>query len=226
MKTFATKFPLLALALVLSSLVAGCDDDDDKAPGPFSYRSDGPEKYARVDRMGQPATGTALLSRVPGTAPANQGGNQRDAFNRGNPDTDAANFATPMLASLRRIHVQLEEQLRSFGLDTCSTGTGSATNIDACTAQAAPVILPDVVTIAVGAGTSASTDGWPNGRGFDDPVVDRLLAAALLDLANPAQNINTLAGLPLNPPGNDGNAGDSSPTSFPYLRPMHVGPGL
>lgn len=222
----------LSLVVLTAAMASGCSDDNDRAPdpvnpeptaGPFSFRSNPPSAYVRIDRMGQPATGTALLSRAPGSAPAdptnplNGNNNQRDAFNRGNPDRDDADFLPLMAATLLTIHVELAPVLRDLGLTTCSTGEGPATEIAQCAAQAAPVVSPDVMTLDL-----SQPDGWPNGRGFDDNVINRLLSAALLDLR--VHPITLLESLPLNPPTNDADPEDTgSPPDFPYIRPRHPG---
>lgn len=184
------------------------------APGPYQFRIEPAERFVRVDRMGQPAVGTALLSRAPGSRP--EGDNQRDALNRGDPADDVS-FIPEMLATLRTLLQQLGPALREAGLTPCSSGEGSAINLDQCVSQVAPVIVPDVVSYNLEAPV-----GWPNGRAFDDPVVDRLLALALLDLR--VHGIDLLFSLPLNPPGNEGDRGDRSPTQFPYLRPAFPPP--
>ena len=85
-------------------------------------------------------------------------------------------------------------------------------DISTCVAQAAPVILPDVITYDLGA-----APGWPNGRGFDDPVVDRLLSAALLRISGPSppHTLNTLVGV-INPVRDE--TGTVSPVTFPHMR--------
>ena len=210
--------------------------------------------YVRVDRTGAPAVGTALLSKAttvtitgvgggilnPATA-ANNFNDQRDQFNRGDPANDFADFAATIVAgpqgnSLQNIHFKLNAEMRALGLTPCSTvpSGGAATkadvNVDVCVAQAAPVILPDVITYDFSA-----PEGFPNGRTFDDPVADRLLAAALLRITpvggSPAPHtINALVGVldPWNGPvgaacpspcrftGDE--TGTPSPTTFPFLR--------
>jgi hypothetical protein len=71
------------------------------------------------------------------------------------------------------------------------------------------VVLPDVITYDPNVPV-----GWPNGRHFDDPVVDRLLAASLLKLAG-SQTINTLVGV-IDPTIDE--TGTKSPATFPHLR--------
>lgn len=212
-----------ALTLALATMgLAACNDGggttvqvitplvvDPVDAGPFVFRTEAVSRYSRVDRMGQPATATVLIDSAtpapaaPGNA-ANPNGNLRDAFNRANPQDDAAQFGGGFVERLRLIHFKLAPNLRSFGLTPCSSQSGTdpnvtGTNIDICLAQAAGVVLPDVISLNL-----AQPDGWPNGRHFDDPVVDRLVAAALLNIsqppASPPHNLNTLAGLPLNPP--------------------------
>lgn len=212
--------------------------------------------YTRVDRTGAPAVGTALLSRVetvtiigvsggilnPGI-PTNRFNDQRDQLNRGDPANDARDFAGTFVAgpqpnSLKNIHFKIGGELRALGLTPCSTvpAAGAATNadvnVDVCVAQAAPVIIPDVITYDF-----AAPEGFPNGRTFDDPVVDRILAAALLNLtptggAPAPHGLNALlgvidtwngpAGAPCPTPcrftGDE--TGVFSPLTFPYLRPL------
>lgn len=221
---------MCALMVVGSFGLAGCDDDDNDGgggqaatpPGPFEFRSEPAAMYIRIDRMGQPATGTALLSRAPGSAPTNPKSNmfnnfnnQRDVFNRDDPADDDANFLPLAAATLMVVHVELAPAVRALGLTTCSTGEGAMTEIGQCATQAAPVISPDVITLDL-----SMPDGWPNGRRYDDNVINRLLTAALLDLR--VHPITTLEGVPLNPRTNDADPTDtSSPPAFPYIRPAH-----
>lgn len=224
---------------VVAALVAlgGCSGGSsyDDAPK-FAFNAATKDRYVRVDRTGEPALATALLSRDTAISPAGPNGellnpgntangfnDQRDALNRGDPANDARDFAGlltvgPQSNSLRNIHFKLGPTLRALGLTPCSTETvtppGSNANVDIsnCVAQAAPVILPDVITYNM-----AAPAGWPNGRGFDDPVVDRLLAAALLKISgtSPPHNINTLVGV-INPVRDE--TGLASPATFPHMR--------
>ena len=208
--------------------------------------------YLRVDRTGAPAVATALLSKAttititgvgggilnPAQA-ANNFNDQRDQLNRGDPVNDARDFAAVLVAgpqsnSLKNIHFKIANELRALGLTPCSTTPGAATaadeNVDACVAQAAPVIIPDVIVYDF-----QVPAGFPNGRHLDDPVADRLLAAALLRIspisgAPAPHNINTLVGVldtwngpvgggctaPCQFTGDETNT--VSPTTFPFLR--------
>ena len=227
--------PCALFVLAIASL-GGCSSKDDNS-NPFAFRSDAPDRYVRVDRTGQPAIATALLSRDPAIQPvsptgallnpanaANPFNDQRDALNRGDPVNDGRDFAGlmtvgPQANSLRNIHYEVGPQLRALGLTPCSTETATPptsnaqVDISVCVAQAAPAILPDVITFDF-----AAAAGWPNGRGFDDPVVDRLLAAALLRISGTGapHNLNTLVGV-INPTGDE--AGTPLPAAFPHLRP-------
>lgn len=210
---------LVAAGALITACSSGGDDGPSEPPtmldgGVFNVRIEPQQRFVRVDRMGQPAVGTALLSREPGSRPG--GDNQRDALNRADPKDDVT-FIPEMLATLTTLLQQLGPVLQAAGVTPCSTGAGSQIVINKCVSQVAPVIVPDVVTMDLDAPT-----GWPNGRGFDDPVVDRLLAFALLDLE--VHGADFLFALPLNPPGNEGNRNDRSPTEFPYLRPAFPEP--
>ena len=59
-------------------------------------------------------------------------------------------------------------------------------------------IIPDTLKIDLTRATR-----FPNGRHPSDPVVDILLATLLLDMNVTGQGPNTLANVPLDPPGND-----------------------
>ena len=250
-----------------AALLAGCgggSGDSNAPPAPttaalyaFDETSASSTLFVRVDRTGAPAVGTALLSRAttftittaggavlnPGNA-ANGFNVQRDQLNRGDPANDFRDFAATYVAgpqsnSLRNIHFRLARELRTLGLTPCSTEpdggatTNAQVNVDACVGQAAPVIIPDVITFDF-----AAPAGFPNGRSFDDPVADRILAAALLRLTPVGGGaaphhidsllgvINTWngpAGTPCPAPcrftGDETNT--FSPATFPFLRPSY-----
>lgn len=225
----------LFAVLGTSFILGGCSNSDDALK--FEFNTAAKERYVRVDRTGQPAIATALLSRDtaiqpigptgsllnPGNA-TNTFNDQRDSLNRGDPINDARDFAGmltvgPQSNSLRNIHYEVGPALRALGLTPCSTETvtpptsNAQVDISTCVAQAAPVILPDVITYNLNAPA-----GWPNGRGYDDPVVDRLLAAALLRISGtaPPHTLNTLVGV-INPVRDE--AGTALPATFPHLRP-------
>jgi hypothetical protein len=236
MKTTGLATRLAALLAVAAALAACSSSNHPSNDGGFAFKTDSPDRYVRVDRTGQPAIATALLSRDPAILPqgptglplnpgnaANGFNNQRDALNRGDPVNDARDFAGlltvgPQPNSLRNIHYKVGPALRALGLTPCSVETvtppaGPAdVDISACIAQVAPVVLPDVITY-----DPAAAQGWPNGRGFDDPVVDRLLAAALLRIsgAGAPHTLFTLVGV-LNPARDE--SGTVLPPAFPHLR--------
>ena len=230
----------VGVATLVAAGLAGCGSDS--PPIFFAFSNATKDRYVRVDRTGQPAIATALLSRDPAITPlspsgallnpgnaANPFNDQRDALNRGDPINDARDFAGlftvgPQSNSLRNIHFEVRPQLAALGLTPCSTQlvtppvTNADIDISACVAVVAPVVLPDVMTYNLNA-----APGWPNGRGFDDPVVDRLLAAALLRIsgAAPPHTINTLVGV-INPTRDE--TGTPLPAAFPFLRPAHPFP--
>ena len=246
-------------ALLLLGACGGSDGNQAQVKPPASVfqfdatPSDSP-LFTRVDRTGAPAIGTALLSRseavvITGVGggilnpaiPSNKFNDQRDQLNRGDPVNDARDFAGVFVAgpqpnSLKNIHFKIAGELRSLGLTPCSTvpaggaATNADVNVDACVAQAGPVILPDVIVYDFSA-----PEGFPNGRTYDDPVVDRILTAALLRISptggTPAPHgLDALTGV-LNPWNGPAGAacpapcrftgdetGTFSPSTFPYLR--------
>ena len=270
MKTTLLKVSLLSLAIaaVLSGCLGdGGGTTTTTDPFVFSTASADSGRFVRIDRTGQPAIATALFSRAcptdPGApvAPCTSGttivdaggmpinpGNQfnvfndqRDQFNRGEPNNDVRDFAGPgttgpQANSLQNIHFETRPFLVALGLTPCSTeivsppATRADIDISVCVAQVqtAP-IFPDVMAFDANVGVAA---GWPNGRHFDDPVVDRILAAALLRISGvaPPHTINSLVGVinTWNGPSGAGCVapcaftGDEtltvSPATFPYLR--------
>jgi len=57
------------------------------------------------------------------------------------------------------------------------------------------LVVPDTITIH-----PDRPIGFPNGRLLSDPVVDLTLAAILIDINRPGQNVASIAALPLNAP--------------------------
>lgn len=218
----------LTLSFVFVLGLSACGDDVTRVtevtgggsgdPAAFNFRSNAPSEYvdmrtvmimgapvmqnfAKLDRMGGPATTTVLLS--PGPA----GGQRRQQANRTNP-VDDAQYAAEYISTLRVIHSELATPLTSLGLTPCArpgpSGGVSDYDVGDCVTQAvssnlnSPVI-PDVLIL-----DTRQPSVYPNGRGVDDPVVDLLLATALLDLTNAtclggACTQTTFSGLPLNP---------------------------
>ncbi|MBL8554550.1 MAG: hypothetical protein JNL41_09755 [Phenylobacterium sp.] len=260
-----TKLASTLVALAGAGLLSACNGGSDDAPtttrpaaSPYAFEEAAANSalYVRVDRTGAPAVATALLSRgnltITGVGggvlnPANAANtfnDQRDQLNRGDPANDARDFAATFVAgpqsnSLKNIHFKLNAELRALGLTPCSTipaggaATNADVNVDTCVAQAAPAIIPDVIVF-----DANRPDGFPNGRTYDDPVADRILAAALLRLvpngAAPApHHIDSLlgvidtwngpAGQPCASPcrftGDETNT--FSPATFPFLRPAY-----
>lgn len=203
------------LALVAAALLGGCHDDDaapaaavlpdtvqDRGADPFLFRADPYEAYVRVDRMGVAAVATLVL-------PA---GTTRDRFNFGEPGDDG-DYSGQIVTRLNKIHFELDDDLLASGLTPCA--------IDVCIRQAVPGIVPDVIHLA-----PAQPDAFPNGRTLADPVVDRLVAIALLDLTAPGDcngascTVSTFEDLPLNPPANE----LALLPDFPYFALPHPPP--
>ena len=160
----------------------------------FDFRTDAPDKYARVDRMGMPAVATALIT-------------SKDSYNAANPSDDAAlTFASELIGGLAGLHQALDDDLSGLGLTPCTVvGDGSGT----CVTQGAPLIIPDTLKI-----DTSSPAGFPNGRRLTDPAVDVTLSVILLDLT--VHDATTFVGV-LNPPAND----VPFQPAFPYLAPPH-----
>jgi len=152
--------------------------------GEFVFSTLADDRYVRIDRMGQPALASALLSRSPADAVADGAGaavnpdaanplnnfvNQRDAFNRGDPINDARDFAFmltqgPQINSLANFHFKLGRQLRELQFTPCSRETATPPtgiaqiDLTTCLAQIGSSILPDVMTFDPNVAAS-----WPNG---------------------------------------------------------------
>lgn len=227
--------PLLLLPMLLSGLLLACEGDvgppgpagsSGLSPDQFDFRSDHISTYVKVDRMGGPATTTALLR--PGAA----GGSTRQAANLTEPANDAQ-YAGEYVNTLKTLHYELGPALASLALTPCGVAgvDPASTNVDKCVTQATSVppagqpghrVIPDVLRL-----DTSLASGFPNGRDLDDQVVDILLAVALLDLTDPAATCfggpctaRTLANLPLNP-------GASNPpplTQFPYFNNQVLAP--
>lgn len=146
---------------------------------------------SQVDRVGMPAVATALIT-------------DKDTYNAASPHDDAASMFVPQITTnLDSIHTKLNDDITAAGLRPTNTA-GSLSN-------AAAAIVPDTLKI-----NTAVAANFPNGRRLADPVIDRTLSLILLVQSatpTPAQDINTLANLPLNPPAND----KAFSSTFPYL---------
>ena len=90
-------------------------------------------------------------------------------------------------------------------------------NVTACLNQTvvpgrtlANLVVPDTLRLDL-----AAAPGFPNGRLYQDPVIDVTLAVIFLDLR--VHSVTTFASLPLNPSGND----RPFATTFPFLPAPH-----
>lgn len=177
--------------------------------GGWTFRTDDPTDYTRVDRMGMPAVSTALVSA-----------DTKNAYNDGDPSDDAAlTFAGDLIANLEAIHTALDDDLVGATLVPCSMATDpGASPLPFCLSQpvtgtaggpaVASLVVPDTITI-----DTNGTAGFPNGRLLTDPVIDVTLSVILLDLTAATQDATTLVGT--NPVANDVEFSDT----FPYLAP-------
>jgi hypothetical protein len=182
----------------------GADGADGADFTDFDFRTDDPGDYTRVDRLGMPAVGTAVIA-------------SKDLYNDGDPVDDAANFAGEIIASLDFLHTALDADIEALNFEPCSidikTGTGT------CVDAAAPLVLPDTIKI-----DTTAPAGFANGRMLADPVIDVTLAAVLLETSTIANcngelcSLTTFADIPLNPPAND----KPFMGLFPYLAAPHM----
>jgi hypothetical protein len=159
----------------------------------FEFATDPPTAYTRVDRAGMPAVNTALIPM-----------DQKDAYNQADPTDDGAmQFVPDIVASVEALHAALDDDLMGLSLTPCAA--------DVCVMQGAPLVVPDTLQI-----DPAAAAGFPNGRQPTDQVIDLTLAVLLLDLSVHA--VDTLAGVPVNPPAND----KAFLPSFPYFAEPHT----
>lgn len=169
------------------------DDEGETGEAPdYNFSETPAEDLDQVDRMGMPAINTAVIA-------------SKDDYNEATPEDDiAGDFVPEIVASVEFLHGALDDDLIGAGLVPCA--------VDDCVAQAAPLVVPDVLQI-----DPSADAGFPNGRRPGDAVIDVVLAVVLLDLSEDGQDAGTLAGLPLNPPANDVDfLGE-----FPFLAAPH-----
>lgn len=165
-------------------------DDDTSPPDPFEFDESPPEEYAQIDRMGMPAVMATLVT-------------SKDAYNQATPIDDVtAQFVPELSESLGALHAALDDDIVELGFTPCM--------VDDCGGQVVPLVVPDVLRLDL-----TAEPGFPNGRRLDDPAVDFMLAAMLLDLEQ--HDLDTLAELPLNPQANDVEL----LPDFPYLPEPH-----
>lgn len=196
-------------ALLATLLLAACGSGgntsviDTPVPDadPFVFQSFPKVSYGRFDRMGQPVVATVLLLTK-----------DKDQFNGSNPGQDG-DYAALMTERLQQLHTGLDDAIIAKGLAVCPT--------DVCLRQVIGKIIPDTLQLDL-----SQPDGFPNGRRFEDPTVDRILSMALLDLTTPGIcngrpcDVTSFERLPNNPTRNE------SPflAQFPYLAAAHPPP--
>lgn len=186
--------------MLVSVLLAACSQNSTPKADPFVFPTGGVDAYTQVDRMGMPAIATAVIT-------------SKDAYNKSNPAGDAAlTFAGEIVTNLNGIHGALDDDLTGLGLVPCKVNPDSPFDAATsnCITQAAPLVVPDTLSINTGAAA-----GFPNGRKPADPVMDVTLAVVLLDLGVDGQNALSLVGV--NPKAND----KAFTASVPYLADPH-----
>src|SRR5712692_174360 len=146
-----------------------------------------PPQYVQVDRMAIPAINTALMPS-----------NMKDAFNQGQPSTDAANFRTTAQNTITGLRTAVDAVLGA-------ENGGPLGNLTP--ALVAVAFIPDIVTIDF-----SMPVAFPNGRRLQDDVIDAALGIVL--------NRGGAAGV------SDGINANDKPflTSFPYLASDNVSP--
>lgn len=177
-------------------------------PTDFHFRTDLPNTYTRVDRMGMPAVSTALIA-------------SKDAYNDDTPAGDVSGtYVSEIIATLNFLHGALDTQLIGMSLTPCSMDDTDADNLPDCVGQqvvangptVAALILPDTLKI-----DPSAAAGFPNGRKLADPVIDVTLSVILLDMT--VHDPTALVGV--NPTANDLGVEGAFLTSFPYLHAPH-----
>lgn len=195
-----TTFTKIIPVLLISVLLAACNTNSTLKADPFVFPTAGTDAYTQVDRMGMPAIGTAVIT-------------SKDAYNKSNPAGDAAlTFAGEIVTNLSGIHAALDDDLTGLGLVPCKVNPDNPFDAATsnCITQAAPLVVPDTLSI-----DTKAAAGFPNGRKPADPVMDVTLAVVLLDLSVDGQTALSLVGV--NPKAND----KAFSTSAPYLAAPH-----
>lgn len=109
------------------------------------------------------------------------------------------------------LHAALADDLVAAGLTPCERAR--------CYFETAAIVAPDTLRVDL-----MAPAGVPNGRRLEDPALDIVLAAILLDITEPGTcgaadcSLTTFADLPLNPPQND----VPFSAEFPFLASPHL----
>lgn len=183
--------------------------------------------YTRVDRMGMPAIATALVGTLTEADDMTARYALKDDYNDDNPEDDtAANRGGEFTNNLLILHGVLRDDLTDSPPDGAGLtdaqlcvdyGTLGVTpdDVSECIAQAAPLVLPDVLSVDRTAPVT-----FPNGRDLPDKVIDLTLGVILLDTPGGDTAGGGIDGTELvgtNPETNDA----TFLTTFPYLAPPH-----
>lgn len=145
----------------------------------------------RIDRMAIPAINTALIPS-----------SMKDAFNAGNPASDATAFRPAAITQMNGLRTAVDAV---FGISAPQSGgpLGALTSD-----QVGAALVPDIVTIDF-----SKPVQFPNGRRLSDDVIDTALGLVL--------NRGGAAGI------SDGVNGNDKPfaNAFPYLADPHTAAG-
>lgn len=140
----------LALGLAAAGLVAGCGSDTTK-----TVTNTITDYSNRIDRMAIPAINTVFI-------PADQ----KEAFNQGDPSTDAAKWHATAVATTNAIRSAVNAVPGFPAENTGGAAVPSETLIG--------IVVPDIVTIDLSLPVH-----FPNGRALDDDVIDTELSLTL-----------------------------------------------
>jgi Domain of unknown function (DUF4331) len=140
-----------------------------------------PGDLTQVDRMGNPAVNTVLIPAA-----------FKDAFNFGQPQRDAKDFAGIILKQILTLD-------QKFG--SCPPTATSATSCNPNVALLASLAVPDILRFA-----NNVPDGYPNGRRPEDRTTDLLLGL----IVNPPESPGVFT---------DGTSTKFPCSVFPFLRP-------
>ena len=178
----ARKILLQAALLMVVLMTFGCKDDN-------TITTAAGQQYEQRDREGIPAINTALIPAA-----------SKDAFNQGEPKTDAATFRATAQTTIEGLRAAVNA-VPGFPPEN----GGPLGNLTA--AQVAAALIPDIVTIDF-----SQPVQFPNGRRLEDDVIDVALGVVLN--RGPASGVS------------DGiNANDVTfPPTFPYLATDNLPP--
>lgn len=176
MKMKTPKFICSVFTGFLIVFAAACGGGGGGGDDDFTSRDD---NFSQIDRMGQPAVNTALISS----------GN-KDAFNRGQPSLDPADFMDEMTANIQGLRDAINA-VEGFPPED-SPGVSPE--------QVVAIVNPDTLRVDLSQPTT-----FPNGRNFTDEVID-----PILQLVTNRVSLGVSDGIDNDSPGS---------STFPYAAP-------